>query len=178
VTCATANWQWPVQQQTDSDLCNSKLTVTCATANWQWPVQQQTWQWPVQQQTWQWPVQQQTWQSHGLVQYIRTDRDRSKQQHKNEWSFKVEIPNIKIHKQCNCTAKHFQLMSLHMCNVLYISTGLLCNAVTFSMSGNCDFPCREVHQYVIQICKCYCTAVPTPSHIAGVTLQTDKAVIL
>jgi len=53
-----------------------------------------------------------------------------------------------------------------------------CSAVTFSMSGNCDFPCRQVNQYIIQICKCNCTAVPTPSHITGVTLQTDKALIL
>ena len=46
------------------------------------------------------------------------------------------------------------------------------------MSGNCDFPCRQVNQYVIQICKRNCTAVPTPSHIASVTLQTDRALIL
>ena len=116
VTCATANWQWPAQRQTYSDLRNSKLTVTCATANLQWPAQWQTdsdlrngkltvtcatanLQWPAQRQTdsdprngkltvtcatanWQWPVQWQTWQSHGLVQYVRTDHERSKQKHK------------------------------------------------------------------------------------------------
>jgi hypothetical protein len=76
------------------------------------------------------------------------------------------------------TATLLYNISLHMWNVLYVSTGLECNAVTFSMSGNRDFPCRQVNQYIIQICKCYCTAVPTPSHIAGVTLQTHKAVIL
>jgi hypothetical protein len=69
-------------------------------------------------------------------------------------------------------------MSLQMWDVLYIRTGLQRNAVTFSMSGNCDFPCWEVNQHIIQVCKRYCTAVTTPSHIAGVALQTDKAVIL